>query len=261
MSRSNISFSCIAALVAALALALGQDARAAYPTLYANYATNCTFSFVGDSGAAVSSLAPGAYQLVVSTPFSFGNGLASCEFVQFHLTGPGVDFDTDLGGGDLEVEQHTVSLQPGATYTVQDDGRPAQTRRTFTVNTSGTATGPTVPNSSTSSSTKTPATSNDQVGSAIVFRGTLAAVVSRDGKLTLAKSAKSVSSIKSGRYTIKIVDGSGKAGFVLKSLRGSPTTISTVKNTGARTISLRLTPGQWYFFTPGGTRHPFIVTG
>ena len=157
-----------------------------------------------------------------------------------------------------------MTLQPGGTYTVQDDGRPAQTRRTFTVATSGS---PTAPSTSTRSSLEqlvdpkggTP--SKDPVGSAIVFRGTLAAVVSKTGKLTLTKSAKGVSSLKSGRYTVKVVDGSKQAGFAFKSLRGSPTTVSTVKTTGARTVSLRLTPGQWYFFTPGGTRHPFIVTG
>ena len=65
----------------------------------------------------------------------------------------------------------------------------------------------------------------------------------------------------SSLVAIKVSDGSGTVGFVLKSLRGSPETVSTVKNTGARTVSLRLTPGQWYFFTPGGTRDPFIVTG
>jgi hypothetical protein len=265
MSRSRINLCCAAALVVALALSLGQAARAALPSLYANYAPNCTFAFVGDSGTAVSSVAPGTYQVVVSTPFAFGNGLAQCEYVQFRLTGPGVNLDTDLGGGDMEVEQHTVTLQPGGTYTVQDDARLAQTRRTFTVNTSGSATPVTSPSSSSSSnssaSTKSGATSNDLVGSAIVFRGTLGAAVSKAGKLTLTKAAKSVSTLKSGRYTVKVSDGSGSVGFVLKSLRGSPTTVSTVKNTGASTVSLRLTPGQWYFFTPGGTRHPFIVTG
>jgi len=266
MSRSRVIFCCTAALVAALALSLGQAARAALPSLYANYATNCTFAFVGDGGTAVASVAPGTYQIVVSTPFAFGNGLAQCEYVQFRLTGPGVNFDTDLGGGDMEVEQHTVTLQPGGTYTVQDDGHLTQTRRTFTVNTSGSPPTPSTSTSSSSSSsssstTKSGATSNDLVGSAIVFRGTLAAAVSRAGKLTLTKAAKGVSTLKSGRYTVKVSDGSGTVGFVLKSLRGSPTTVSTVKNTGARTVSLRLTPGQWYFFTPGGTHHPFIVTG
>src|SRR5262245_35220187 len=121
-------------------LALGSASQAATPTLYANYTPSCTFTFVGDSGSAVTSVAPGTYQVVVFTPFAFGNGNADCEFVQFHLTGPGVNLATDLGGGDEEYEQHTVTLQAGASYTVQDDARPAQTRRTFSVATTGSAT-------------------------------------------------------------------------------------------------------------------------
>ena len=101
MSRSRSRSLFAAALVAALALSLGHAARAAIPSLYANYATNCTFAFVGDGGTAVSSVAPGTYQVVVDTPFAFSNGLAQCEYVQFRLTGPGVNFDTDLGGGDI----------------------------------------------------------------------------------------------------------------------------------------------------------------
>jgi len=266
MSRATSRIVLIVALAAALALSLGRTAGAAEPSLYANYSANCTFAFVGDNGATVTSIAPGTYQLVVATPFAFSNGLASCETIEFHLTGPGVNLATDLGSGDAEVEQHTVTLQPGATYTVQDDGRSAQTRRTFTVNTSGS---PTVPNaapstsssSSSSAGTKGGTPSKDLVGSAVVFRGTLAAAVSKTGKLTLTRSARGVATLKSGRYTIKVADASSKAGFVLKSLRGSLTTVSAVTFKGPHTLSLRLAPGQWYFFTPGGTRHPFIVTG
>jgi hypothetical protein len=256
----------LAAFAAALALQLGSSAGAATPTLYANYAANCTFAFVGDGGAPVTSIAPGTYQLVVATPFAFSNGLAACETIQFHLTGPGINLDTDLGSGDAEVEQHTVTLQAGATYTVQDDARPAQTRRTFTVAVSGSSAAPsgstsTSSSSGSSSGTKGGTPSKDPVGSAIVFRGRLAALVSKAGKLTLTKSAKAVSTLKSGRYTVEVLDGSSRAGFVLQPLKGPATTVTTVRFTGARSMSLRLSPGQWYFSTPGGTRHPFVVTG
>jgi hypothetical protein len=251
-----------AALAAATALAFGHAARAADPSLYANYASNCTFAFVGDAGTAVASVPPGTYQLVVDTPFAFSNGLASCEFVQFHLTGPGINVDTDLGSGDSEVEQHTITLQAGGTYTVQDDGRPAQTRRTFTVATSGSAasTGNSTKTSS-SSSTKGGTPSKDLVGSAIgPLRGSLEAAVSKAGKLTLQKSKQSVSSLKSGRYTFRVADSSSKAGFVVQLVKSEPTTVSSAKFTGTRAVTVNLTPGQWFFSTPGGTRHPFIVT-
>jgi len=73
-------------LAAAFALSLGPSSRAATPSLYANYVPNCTFTFVNDTGAPATTVAPGQYQIVVFTPFAFGAGGASCEFVQFHLT-------------------------------------------------------------------------------------------------------------------------------------------------------------------------------
>src|SRR5262245_55469883 len=154
-------------------LALGSAAQAATPTLYANYTPGCTFTFVGDSGAAVTSVAPGTYQVLVLTPFAFGNGNADCDFVEFHLTGPGVNLATDLGGGDEESEQHTVTLQAGATYTVQDDARAAQTRRTFTVASAASATPTGSASTSTSSVTSDSSSkgggtaSKDLVGSAV----------------------------------------------------------------------------------------------
>jgi len=261
MSRSNTHLCFAAALAAVLALTLGQTARAADPGLYANYAPNCTFAFVNDAGSAFTSVPPGTYQIVVFTPFAFGNGLASCEYVQFHLTGPGVNLATDLGGGDVEYEQHTVTLQPGGTYTVQDDGRAAQTRRTFTVATSGSAAPTSIPSTSSSSSTKAGTPSKDPVGSAIgPFRGALEAVVSKTGKVMLTKSRKSVSSLKFGRYAIEVVDGSASAGFAVQQVKSSATLVSTAKYKGTRTVTVNLTPGQWFFYTPTGAHHPFLVT-
>ena len=198
----------------------------------------------------------------MDTPFAFGNGNALCEFVQFHLTGPGVDFATDLGGGDIEYEQHTVTLQPGATYTMQDDGRAGQTRRTFTVATSGTPTAPATPATSTTTTANPKGTpSKDPIGSAIgPFRGALQAAVSKTGKVTLKKGKLSVSSLKYGRYAIKVADGSKKAGFALQGVKTVATIVSTSKYQGSRTVTVNLTPGQWYFYSPSGTRHPFIVT-
>jgi hypothetical protein len=253
----------VAATVAVLALGLGPAAIAAQPTLYANYSTNCTFGFVTDSGSPVASLPPGTYQIVVATPFAFSNGSASCDQIAFDLTGPGVNLTTDLGSGDAEYEQHTVTLQPGGTYIVQDDARPGQTRRTFTVATSGSAAqvGSSASSSSSGSSsgsTKGAGTAaKDLVGSAV---GTLDALVAPSGKLTLEKAKRSVSIIKSGRYTFRIVDRSKKAGFAVQTVKHTPTTLSTPKFTGARSVTVTLAAGQWYFLTPGGTRHPFIVT-
>jgi hypothetical protein len=250
-------------LAVAIGLVIGSAARAATPSLYANYSSNCTFAWVTDGGGAVGSVPPGTYDIVIFTPFAFGNGFATCDFVQFHLTGPGVDLYTDLGGGDLELEQHTVTLQAGGTYTVQDDGRPALTRRTFTISTSGSAqsSGSTTSSSSSSSSSGAKGTvSKDIVGSAIApFRGTLNAAVSASGNVALARAGKGVSSIKAGRYTLHIVDAAKTAGFALQTVKSRPKTLSSPAFTGTRAVTIPLTAGQWYFFTPGGIKHPFIV--
>jgi hypothetical protein len=266
MNRARTTVALCVALAAPLTSA--SAAWAATPSLYANYGPSCTFAFVNDGGAAVTSVAPGTYQIVVFTPFAFSNGQAACEFVQFRLTGPGVSLATDLGSGDAEYEQHTVTFEAGGTYTVQDDGRPTQTRRAFTVATSASvgSTGTTSASGSTSGgSSSSPGSkgtpSKDLVGSALVpVQGALAAVVSGSGKVTLKRAGKTVTSLESGRYTFRVVDGSTTAGFALQALKRPPTTLSTARFTGSRTVTVALSAGQWFFFTPSGDRHPFVVT-
>ena len=253
------------ALVAAASLAHADGAQAAQPSLYASYGPSCTFTWTGDSGASVTSVPPGTYDIVITTPFAFGNGLATCLYVQFHLTGPGVDLDTDLGQGDAEIEQHTVTLQPSATYTVQDDGRPAQTRRTFTTAASGTASsgGSTSTSSGGSSSTgKAKGTpSVDIAGSAVVpFRGALDAIVYKSGRLSLARNGKAVRFLKTGRYTFSVDDQSTKQGFRIQLLKGRAQTITSVGYVGWQEVTLSLERGRWSYFSPGGTKTSFVVT-
>jgi hypothetical protein len=252
------------ALAAAASLVLAGEARAAQPSLYASYSPSCTFAWTGDNSAPVTSLPPGTYDVVVTTPFAFGDGLASCLYVQFHLTGPGVDLDTDLGQGDAEIEQLTVTLQPNSTYTVQDDGRPAQTRRTFTTGSSGTASsgGSASAGSGSSSSTgKVKGTpSVDIAGSAVSpFRGALDAIVYKNSRLSLTRNGKVVKFLKAGRYTFSVDDESHTAGFMLQSLRGKPKAITSASFVGSHDVTVTLAQGRWFFFAPGGRKSAFIV--
>jgi hypothetical protein len=250
-------------LAAAATLAAAGGAGAAQPSLYATYSPSCTFSWTGDNSAAVTSLPPGAYDVVITTPFAFGDGLASCLYVQFHLTGPGVDLSTDLGQGDAEIEQHTVVLQPNATYTVQDDGRPAQTRRTFTTASSGTASSGGSPSGGGSSSTPGKVTgtpSVDITGSAVApFRGALDAIVFAGGKVSLSRNGHAVKSLKTGRYTFSVDDESKTSGFNVQVLRGRAQAITSPAFVGSRDVTLRLKPGRWFFFTPGRAKATFFV--
>jgi hypothetical protein len=250
-------------IAAATSLALAGGANAAQPSLYATYSPSCTFTWTGDSGASVASVPPGTYDVVVTTPFAFGNGLASCLYVQFHLTGPGVDLDTDLGQGDAEIEQHTVTLQPNATYTIQDDGRPAQTRRTFTTAASGTASsggsGSTGSGSSSSTGKGTP--SVDIAGSALrPFRGALDAIVYKSGRLSLTRNGKAVRFLKTGRYTFSVDDESPASGFSVQVLKGKVQTVTTKAYVGNHDVTLALKPGRWFYFTPAGKKTTFFVT-
>ena len=86
----------------------------ALPTLYVNYTMNCTFSIADDLGRPVSQIAPGTYQVEVITPIMFKlavpggpgvdniapNDYTGCKgWVQFQLTGPGVNLSTTLESG------------------------------------------------------------------------------------------------------------------------------------------------------------------
>ena len=106
----------LVSLTAGLALLSAASSRAALPTLYFHYAADCTFQLVDDSGNQVTTIPPGSYQVVIDTPFSFATSPASCPFVKFDLTGPGVSVQTTLGDGGSEIEQYPVTLKPSSTY-------------------------------------------------------------------------------------------------------------------------------------------------
>jgi hypothetical protein len=258
--------SALLAAVAALAGPAG-GSPAALPTLYVAYTMNCTFSIVDDAGRTVTVITPGTYQISIRTPVSFAEvdlsgifDMTACKgFVQFKLTGPGVNAFDNLGDGDNAYDLLTETFQPSATYVAQDLNQPSVARVAFTTAASGSATGPA---SSTSSSTSTKgSTQQSLVGSAaIAFRGALDAIVFKNGKLTLSRNGKAVSFLKSGRWTFSVDDESPKAGFSVQVLHGKATAVTTAAYTGSHDVTLHLKPGRWFFFTPGGRKSVFFVT-
>lgn len=259
------------ALAAGLVLGLATASRAASPTLYVHYNAACTFAVVGDAGTAVTTIPPGTYQVVIDTPFAFANEEAKCSSVEFRLSGPGVSVTTDLGSGDSVTEEVTETLQPSSTYTLQDDAQPAQTRRTLTTTASGS---PATTDSSSSSSSSTCASSSagktgsssqgssqSVLGTTITttFRGTLAAAVSSTGKLTLTKGGRSVSNLKSGRYTFIVQDRSAKSDFTIQQLHRNPLTLTGLAFVGTHKTTVDLKPGQWTFYSYSSKTNYFIV--
>ncbi len=133
----------------AVALFGARSARAVDPTLYVHYTMTCTFTIVGDNGAAVSVIPPGNYQVLVTSPVGFAepdlSGVTDPNYacggsLSFNLTGPGVNIHTTLDGGDAAVEQFQATFQAG-TYVAVEDRRPTVARLAFTVSGSAASTG------------------------------------------------------------------------------------------------------------------------
>jgi hypothetical protein len=259
------------ALAAALSLGVTSSRADTFlPTLYVRYAMNCTFTITNDAGAQITQIAPGEYQLFISTPVPFGlidlsgiSDMTACKgFVLFSITGPGVNVDTNLEFGDNETDN---SLQPtflpGSTYVAQDGNQPTVARKAFTTAASGSST-PVSSSSSSSSSSSTGkgAVQKQLVGSAVVpFRGALAAAVGATGSLTLRTKGKPVGTLEAGLYTFTVHDNSATSGFSIQRLKASPTTLTGVGYKGTHVKTVNLKAGQWTFFTPSRKKNYFIV--
>src|SRR3954468_23845781 len=98
-------------LLMTIGLTSGSNA-AVNPSLYFKYALNCTFTVTDDNGKAVSSILPGTYSVVVTSPEAFAgvdlsgkSDLTACKgSVKFQLSGPGVSIATTLDDGDGEFD-------------------------------------------------------------------------------------------------------------------------------------------------------------
>jgi hypothetical protein len=253
-------------LAAGLALVSTTSSRAALPSLYFHYAADCTFQLVDDGGNQITTIPPGAYQVVIDTPFSFATNPASCPFVKFDLAGPGVSVQTTLGDGGSEIEQYPVTLRPSSTYVAQDDGSPARTRKTFSTAASGspapvttTTGGPTT--TTPPGSPKTPTPVPAKTGN-VVQRGALVGTVAANGTLSLTRDGKPVKILLTGRYTLTVRDRSRSSGFTLQAARSDPITLTPGPFVGTRSKTLTLGRGQWLFYGSfTGKKTYFLVTG
>jgi hypothetical protein len=268
-----------AVVFAAVLVAAGSSATkdAGLPTLYVAYTMNCTFSITNDAGNAITQIPPGTYQVQITTPVVFADvdltdsvgTMTACQsFVQFQITGPGVNLATTLQSGDEDYGLIDATFLPGSTYTAVDNNQPSVARLVFTTASSGSPVIPTNPASgggtgqgtsqsdlvgskSSSTTTKTP----------VVSRGTLLATVSAAGKLSLTFGGKPVSTLKSGRYTISVTDRSKKNGFIVQESGNTPDTVSTGAFTGKRSVTVSLVKGQWFFYPSFlGTKDYFLVS-
>jgi len=273
-------FSTLAAAlgVAAAVLAPSGSARTGgeLPTLYVQYTLNCTFSMVDDAGHPVTSIAPGSYQVEVTTPIMFklvvpgGPGIDSsatssdfkgCKgWVQFQLTGPGVSMATTLDTGcDSTLLLPAQTFQPNATYVAQDNNQPSVTRLAFTTTNSGTPTvGTSVYDNSTTGSTQGSILGGSDSKGPVL--GTLAATLSASGQPALTLKGKPVTALKAGRYKVSIVDKDPKASFTIQTAAGKVKNLTTAPFVGIHPVVLTLTAGQWLYYSALGKSSSFQVS-
>jgi len=270
-------FALAAAVAAAATVAAAWHARVGdtvLPTLRVDYTMGCTLTIEDDFGRRVTSIAPGTYQVHVVTPVPFAqidlsgiDDFTACKsFVQFQLSGPGVNLFTTLLDGDDDDDALTAEFRPSSSYVAVDLNRPAATRTVFTTTATGTPIAPAspyTPSASLTGSTK----STDVVGSAIrsnPLRGTLAGTVDLAGKPKLVFKGKALGTLKGGRYTTTVTDDSKTAGLVLQLLGKTGKVVKTLTVTdagfvGKRTKTLTLDKGQWLYAGSGGRGKTYFI--
>jgi hypothetical protein len=240
-------------LAGASALALGmllapaaQGRAAVTPTIVVNFtpAGVVTVSLNGSPLGTTSgspTVIPGGYYSVLL------NGPGDCiNLPLFELSGPGVNIQDDMQGGEVDTHSLPTYFATNSTYTWHIDRNAAvvYTFRTSTDTVGSTAT----PSPSPTKTTSHPkATSEDIVGSGILpFRGTLTGAVNAAGKLSIAFRGKSVTSLKAGRYAIAVADRSSSNGFVVTG-KSSSVSITGMAFVGKHTQTVSLTAGKWSF--------------
>jgi hypothetical protein len=270
--RGFLTLTTVLAVAAVLAPA-GSSRSSALPTLYVAYTINCTFGITDDSGRKVTSIAPGTYQVNVTTPLVFSadmgqpsgpNDFTDCRgFVQFQLTGPGVNLSTTLQDGDEDHDILRATFQASASYTAQDNNQPSVTRTVFSTAATVSPTASADPSGTSKSSSSNGSSQPSLVGSGVVAsRGNLAATIDPAGRLALKTKGRPVVTLKAGLYTFTVRDDSAKSGFSIQKVKANANAIALTgvayKGTHVKTVQLKA--GQWTFFSPGGKKYYFIVS-
>jgi hypothetical protein len=238
-------------------------------TLNVTYNANGTISVSLPDGTSVGSatspgttIPPGTYSIV------FNNRAQVVHM--FHLAGPGVKLVTDLKPigedamcagitGLYTLQTYTETFLPNSTYSFQDDYQPS-IHAFFSTSSASTTV--------TTSTGKTNAGSgglligSSSFGSVLVpERGVLLVSVGTAGRLVLTYEGRHVTSLKPGRYTIKVTDGSHTDGFMLQKGKRSTVIVAGIGFVGSASRELNLTAGQWFFFPSRSAKKSPLTVG
>ncbi len=247
------------ALVAGALTASAAEARlAATPTIVVSFNTNGVVTAtlngtaLGTTSGAPTVIPAGYYSVLL-------NGPGECiNLPLFELSGPGVNIQDDMIGGEVDTHSLPTYFLPNSTYAWHID-RAQSIVYTFRTSSDVVGTPTTTGSSAPSPKSDTKPTSQDVVGSALApFRGTLTGVVTAAGSLRVAYKGKSVASLNAGRYAISVVDRSSSSGFAVKG-KHATVSVTGMAFVGKRTVTVNLTAGQWSF-GPSASKSSYTVS-
>jgi hypothetical protein len=234
--------------------------------IHVAYAPDCTFTMTIDGGITVDNSAapgvtipPGPYQVAIRTPLPDAPfDTTACIGPAFSLTGAGVNDVPNLAAVNYMGTTQNVTLLPSSTYVAVDANHPPLQKFVTTAATgSSSSLLPPIP-ADTSSGTST---QPDVVGSGVApLRGSLHASVTQAGVATLDASAKPVATLKAGRYSFLVIDGSPKHGFFVQKHDERAIPLAGARFIGKKTVTMNLTAGTWTFFSRNGRATSFLVT-
>jgi hypothetical protein len=238
----------VAVFVAAtvVLVSTAQARTAANPVLRVNFQVDGSVTVTDGNGAPVGTrtgtptvIPAGYYNVLLFGP----GGCANVPY--FTLKGPGESIVDNMDGGELSTNQYNAYFQPNATYTWHSD---IDTTAVYTFATNGTLVGspPSVvgPKGLSSSNHGTAQSVNPLGGNAPAFQGTLAALVSPSGKVSLTFKGKSVSNLTAGSYDVVVVDSSSSSGLMLQKIK-RVVTLTGLKFKGKHNGKVNLTAGKW----------------
>jgi hypothetical protein len=210
---------------------------------------------VGSTGGAPTVIPAGYYSLNLSGPGECIN------LPLFELSGPGVNIQDDMLGGEVERNTLYATFLPNTTYTWHTD-RNAAVVHTFRTSGDVLGTQP-APSTTTSKPTSTtPLQSADVVGSGLLpARGTIVGAVSAAGRLTLAYNGKSVTHLKPGKYTFRVTDKSSSNGFLVQKAGKKAMSVTGSMFVGRRSAKVGLTAGRWLVLPKAGKASYSITVG
>jgi hypothetical protein len=174
-------------------------------------------------------------------------GPGGCSTLPYlNLRGPGNNILDNMDQGEESGKTVNATLLPNSTYTWVDMQNPSVV---YTFATNGQVLG-SAPQPPVAAGHGTASSLNLVLGGTPApapFQGTLVGAISPAGKLTLSFNHRSLTSLISGRYTLKIDDRSASNGFFVQKLGHRAVGYSGVAFVGEQTASLHLTAGTWVF--------------